>query len=226
MVASIDPMTIDCASLSAFAPMDLDAARAAFAHTTPIALHQRWLAALEADFAPASVRVGWRGNSLLVFGELIDADIFTAATADNQAFWELGDTFEIFLRPVDQQAYVELHVAPNNHHLHLRFPDAGWLARTPPAEVFGHALRPPDAFESHVWVNAQQQRWSVLASIPTVAVYDRPGQQAGTEWLFSFSRYDYTRGRTAPVISSTSPHTAPSFHRQQEWGRIRFRPPI
>jgi hypothetical protein len=217
---------IDCTPLPAFESTDLESARRAFDRAAPIALHQAWLAALDPAFTPATVRAGWRDDALLVFAELTDADIFTAATGHNQAFWELGDTFEIFLRPVDQQAYVELHVAPNNHHLHLRFPDAGWLARTPPAEVFGHALRPPDAFESHVWVNAQQQGWSVLASIPSAAVYDRPGQLAGTEWLFSFSRYDYTRGRTAPVISSTSPHTAPSFHRQQEWGRLRFRPPI
>jgi hypothetical protein len=57
-------------------------------------------------------------------------------------------------------------------------------------------------------------------------VCDRPGPLASAEWLFSFSRYDYTRGRGEPVISSTSPHAAPAFHRQQEWGRLRFRHPI
>jgi hypothetical protein len=215
---------IDCTPLPAFESTDLESVRRAFQREAPIALHQAWLVALDPAFAPATVRAGWRGDALLVLAELTDADIFTAATNDNQAFWELGDTFEIFLRPVDQQAYVELHVAPSNHHLHLRFPDAGWLARTPPAEVFGHALRPPDAFESHVWSNASQRLWSVLARIPTAAVCDRPGPLAGAEWLFSFSRYDYTRGRSEPVISSTSPHAAPAFHRQQEWGRLRFRP--
>jgi hypothetical protein len=219
-----DQRVIDCTPLPAFESTDLEGARRAFERAAPISLHQFWLAALDPAFAPATVRVGWRGDSLLVFAELTDADIFTAATHDNQAFWELGDTFEIFLRPVEQHAYVELHVAPNNHHLHLRFPHASWLARTPPEEVFGHALRPPDAFESHVWVNADHRRWSVLARIPAAAVCDRPGPLAGAEWLFSFSRYDYTRGRGDPVISSTSPHAAPSFHRQEEWGRLRFRP--
>jgi hypothetical protein len=217
---------IDCTPVLAFDLTDLEGARRAFERATPISLHQAWLAALDPAFAPATVRVGWRGDALLVFAELADADIFTAATDHNQAFWELGDTFEIFLRPVDQQAYVEFHVAPGNLHLHLRFPDAGFLARTPPADVFGQALRPPAAFDSHVWVNAGQQRWSVLAIVPAEAVFDRPRPLAGGEWLFSFSRYDYTRGRSEPVISSTSPHAAPSFHRQQEWGRLRFRPPI
>jgi hypothetical protein len=42
------------------------------------------------------------------------------------------------------------------------------------------------------------------------------------EWRFSFSRYDYTRGRVAPVISSTSPHAKADFHHQQEWGILRL----
>jgi hypothetical protein len=189
-----------------------------------VSLQQAWLAKSEAAFASGSVRTGWRDDSLVVFAELTDADIFTAATDHNLAFWELGDTFEMFLKPVDQDAYVELHVAPNNLHLHLRFPDAGYLARTPPAQVFGHALRPPAAFQSETWVRAAERQWCVLAEIPAAAVDERAGPLAGAQWRFSFSRYDYTRGQQAPVISSTSPHPAPAFHRQQEWGLIRFQP--
>jgi hypothetical protein len=55
-------------------------------------------------------------------------------------------------------------------------------------------------------------------------VCDRARSLEGTDWLFSFSRYDCTRGLAVPVISSTSPHAAPSFHRQQEWGTLRFVP--
>jgi hypothetical protein len=215
-------MAIDCAPLPAFDLTDLESARRAFARATPISMQQAWLPKPDPAFAASTVRTGWRASSLLVFAELDDADIFTKATDHNQAFWELGDTFEIFLRPPDQEAYVELHVAPGNLHLHLRFPDAGFLARTPPADVFGLALRRPDAFASRVWVDEPGRRWFVLADIPTTAVCDHRGPLGGTEWRFSFSRYDYTRGRKDPVISSASPHAAPSFHRQQEWGRLRI----
>jgi len=213
---------IDCKPLPAFDDADLHEVRRAFWTATPIPMQQAWLPAPDPAFTPATVRTGWRGDALLVFAELDDEDIFTAATDHNQAFWELGDTFEIFLRPADQQGYVELHVAPNNLHLHLWFPDAGFLARTPPADVFGLALRPPEAFTSRVWVDEAAGRWSVLAEVPAAVACGHPRVLAGSEWQFSFSRYDFARGRKEAVISSTSPHAAPSFHRQQEWGRLRI----
>jgi hypothetical protein len=37
-----------------------------------------------------------------------------------------------------------------------------------------------------------------------------------------FGRYDYTPGQTRPVISSTSPHAICSFHRRDEWRRVRL----
>jgi hypothetical protein len=206
-----------------FSVADFSDVRRAFAAATPIPMRQAWLRELESTFAPAVVRAGWRDDTLFVFAELTDADIVTSATAHNQRFWELGDTFEIFLRPAEQQAYVEFHVTPNNLRLQLRFPDADWLARAPKDEAFAKALINEGAFQSCVWLHPDAGQWCVLAEIPAASVCDRVQPLAGTEWRFSFSRYDYTRGREAPVISSTSPHAAPSFHRQQEWGTLRFR---
>ena len=61
-----------------------------------------------------------------------------------------------------------------------------------------------------------------LATIPADAVRETPRDLAGDRWKFSFSRYDYTRGHGAPVISSTSPHAQPGFHRLHEFGELRF----
>jgi len=216
-------MQIDCLVPSPFDRADLAAVRRAFSTATPLALGQSWRSQPESDFAPALVRTGWRDETMFVFAELTDADIFTRATDHNQAFWELGDTFEIFLKPADRDPYVELHVAPNNLHLHLRFPSADWLAQTPPQEVFALALREPSAFRSTTWVDAGAHTWSVLAEIPSGLVTGGAGRIEGNRWRFSFSRYDYTRGRDEPVISSTSPHPMPSFHRQEEWGSLLFR---
>lgn len=65
-----------------------------------------------------------------------------------------------------------------------------------------------------------QQKWFVFAVIPALAICGKPELRAGVRWHFSFSRYDYTRGRGEPVISSTSPHPVGDFHRQQEWGEL------
>jgi hypothetical protein len=44
---------------------------------------------------------------------------------------------------------------------------------------------------------------------------------AGQIWQISFGRYDYDMSG-APVLSSTSPITQPSYHRRHEWREIEF----
>jgi hypothetical protein len=216
------PPTIDCRPLPGFAPVDLASVRAAFAGATPIPLGQAWLAAPEHDFAPGIVRTGWRENSLLVFADLSDTDIFTLARRHNDRFWELGDTFEMFLQPPGARAYVELHVTPNNLRLQLQF------AKPPSArdaDPFTPALIHDQVFSSQTWVKPETRGWCVFAEIPAGTVFPTqksqgPSLTSGT-WRFSFSRYDATRGRERPVLSSSSPHTRPAFHRPHEWGRLR-----
>lgn len=213
-----------CARLASFDAANADAVRRAFADAVPLAMQQAWRVAPEDHFAPATVRTGWRDQSLLIFAELTDADVFTTATEHNQRLCEIGDAFEVFLRPVGQDAYAEFHVAPNNLQMQLHFPDAGWRDRVSKEDAILKALMPLHSFQSHTWLDAAAGRWCVLAEIPSASVCDQPGPLAGTAWRFSFSRYDYTRGREAPVISSTSPHAVARFHRQEEWGLLRFQP--
>jgi hypothetical protein len=145
----------------------------------------------------------------------------TRITTVNERLWELGDTFEIFLRPIDQESYVEFHISPNNLRLQLRFDHRAAEAKQ--QGVFGGGdLMSAEVFSSRTWVMPEIGRWYVLADIPGKFVAERFRPMRGSEWLFSFSRYDYTRGLGNPVISSTSFHLVPDFHRQQEWGRMRF----
>jgi hypothetical protein len=83
----------------------------------------------------------------------------------------------------------------------------------PPEWFIGHRV-----VESRVRVNIAAQRWEVAAEIPLDLICEASRPQSGSRWLFSFSRYDYTRGREKPLLSSTSPHTVLNFHRQEEWG--------
>lgn len=214
--------TIGCAPLRTFDESNLEAVRRAFAQATPVSMGQAWRSEPESAFAPGAVRTVWRDCSLFVFAELTDLDVFTNATDHNQRLSELGDAFEVFLCPVGQEAYSEFHVAPNNLQLQLRFPDASWRARVSKEDAVLKALMPLHSFQSRTWLEADAQRWCVLAEIPAVSVCDHARPLAGDRWRFSFSRYDHTRGRESPVISSTSPHPVPAFHRQQEWGLIRF----
>jgi len=183
-------------------------------------MQQAWQASPSVGFAPATVRVGWRDDTLLVFASMTDTDVRTDVTGHNQRFWELGDTCEIFLRPVDQAAYVEFHVSPNNYRLQLRFEDDTWMSAEPTVDPFAASVRAGELFRSHTWNTGAG--WSVLAGIPSTSVCDTVRPLAGSTWLASFSRYDVTGASGVPVISSTSPHAAPAFHRQQEWAHLTF----
>jgi hypothetical protein len=70
----------------------------------------------------------------------------------------------------------------------------------------------------------EQGQWHVYAEIPAILVCGAAKLPADKPWRFSFSRYDYTQGRPEPVISSSSPHAQPDFHRREEWGTLSFAP--
>ncbi len=183
---------------------------------------QAWLPRRDRRLRPTLVRVGWDGKSLLVLADLADDDPFNPVKAYNEFSYEHGDVFEVFLRPETQDAYFEFHITPANQNLQLRFPCAGALKEVrkkgiPPA----WKLDPP-LMQSRTRVLAEQKRWLALARIPVRLIGEQGPTRPGARWLFSFSRYDYTRGVANPVLSSSSPHAVCSYHRQKEWGTLVF----
>jgi hypothetical protein len=198
--------TLACGEAAACEPDDLSCLRASFRGRTRLALGQAWLTSPEPGLRAGSVKTAWRAQSLLVLAELDDDDVFSRATGANQRFWELGDCFEMFLEAPGAGFYVELQVTPANHALQLRVPIPRPKAE-PETLMVAASL-----FSSRTWNEARH--WAVYAEIPFAATGGRPAR-------FSFSRYDYTRGKP-PVLSSTSPHAAVDFHRREEWGTLEF----
>lgn len=216
---------LECRMLEGFSKdNDFETNRRAFRSAPGCALRQAWRKQPEMNFTPALVRTGWREDTLVVWAELMDGDIFTRATGFNQRLWELGDSFEIFLRPENQEAYVEFQVAPNGCQLQLRYPHAAALDYARQSGSIACAVLPEKQFRATTWVIPERRLWAVCAVIPARAVCDYTSKLVGSRWRFSFSRYDYTRGEPEPVISSTSPHPAADFHRQQDWGVLEFLP--
>jgi len=158
----------------------------------------------------------------LIFATLTDADIFNGATKLNQRTWELGDVFEIFLRSSALESYVEFHVTPHNQRLQLHYPGRSAVDRARVGGSFDEFLVPGEAFRSRTWIG--EGHWSVFSEIPTRAVCGADEYNASVPWRFSFGRYDFTRGAgKEPVVSSTSPHAKPDFHRLHEWGVMTFK---
>ncbi len=196
---------------------------AVFSNAQDVESRQAWLAEPDPDFRPMRVKTGWTRDALYVYAEIEDADIFNPETRFNAPSFQSGDVFEMFLRPCDQKSYVEIHVTPENQKLQLRIPSVNALTETraepgiPPEWYISQPV-----VESRVRVNTDAERWEVAAQIPFAMVCEVFRPQPGDRWLFSFSRYDYTCGRETPVLSSTSPHAVLNFHRQTEWGELRF----
>jgi hypothetical protein len=195
---------------------------AVFANVPAVESQQAWLAEPDPEFRPMRVKAGWTRDALYVYAEIEDLDIFNPEKRFNKPSFMSGDVFEIFLRPCDQESYVEIHVTPENQKLQLRIPSAKALTEPRampgiPQEWFNDKV-----VESRVRVNAVAQRWEVAVEIPFDLVCEVLLPREGDRWLFSFSRYDYTRGQEKPVLSSSSPHQVLNFHRQEEWGELRF----
>jgi hypothetical protein len=201
--------------------VDLDALRSIFGLTEGCKMQQAWLAKPEVNFSPATVKIGWLENSLLVFACFEGKDTYSNATNHNQRMWELGNTFEMFLSAENSSSYVELHITPNNWRLQLCFPDAATSRRARKENQFNHLILPEGTFYSKTWVEPENGRWHAFAKIPSAVVgLEHISEQS--KWCFSFCRFDRLRGRQEPVISSTSAHAQPDFHRREEWGTLVF----
>ena len=189
-------------------------------------MQQAWLAQPEADWQPATVRVGWSADAMLVEAELTDCDIFNPVTEFNHVAFDKGDAFEIFVRPESQSAYYEIHITPNNQVLQLRFADDRQVRQLPHGKTLDERLGANKLWQpritSSVRVEASARRWIVNATLPFSLVVESGVMQPGARWFCSFCRYDHTRGRRGAVLSSTSPHPQCDFHRQQEWQPIEF----
>lgn len=216
-----DRLELKCGEIPDFDPASWDSIEAAFAGAQACVSRQYWQPVTDTGFRPMTIRTGWRNGELAVYAVLKDDDIFNPATKLNEFGFMVGDVFEMFLRPVDQDPYFEFHVSPENQKLQIRFPSA---------EVLRQRKGPPDErwfisdrqIGSQVLLEPVLKQWRVLARIPFDMVAEKSETQPGSRWLFSFSRYDYTRGQNQPVYSSTSPHVKLSFHIQEDWGTLVF----
>jgi hypothetical protein len=218
---------MNCVPLPKFALDDWPKIHRLFEPLPSWKLQQAWLAAPKRDHLVGTFKAGSWSDALLVYAELHDIDIFNPVTKFNEVAFTEGDAFEMFLRPEGQATYFEFHVTPHNQKLQLRIPSAEWFASPPRKrshdEFFNASRVAKQLFDSRTQVCADEHKWYVVAVIPFASVVEGDPSRA-TQWRFSASRYDYTRGHEKPVLSSTSPHRVCNFHRQQEWGTLHLVP--
>ena len=168
-------------------------------------------------------RLVWDDHALYFAADLDDLELSSSGTKRNDRLWE-GDVFELFFKPhIDRPEYYEFQVNPRSVILELAFPQRGFdfnlLAARPPlgmqavATLRGTVNQPGD----------RDQGWTVEGRIPW-SVFAPSGEhpKPGVEWRFALCRDDYGDAGTKPVLTSSAPLTKPSFHRYEDYGRLRF----
>lgn len=153
------------------------------------------------------MRLGWNASGFWVLAAMDDDSIVSRATGNNQRLWNLGDVFEIFVRDLSGEEYLELHTDPNGHWLQLRFASERIFPKLKTREVkIDDLLVEEPLFHSKARV--RDGGWDVLACVTGLR---------GRTLRASFSRYDYGETAGDPVLSSTSAHREVNFHDQTGW---------
>jgi hypothetical protein len=216
-------LTINCWHLRQL-PENLSAATQLFKLNPDVKLRQAWLPNVQPEFMPASVWTGWTDEAIGVYAELQDRDIFNAANGENQKCWQLGDVFEIFLRPLPADLYWEFHVTPENNRLQLLYPSEAFFREGNNVAddwLQGIGL-PPNSFKSETLLLRKQNLWCVYAVFPLTLFGAAAELHKGDEWLANFCRFDYTRGQALPVLSATAEPKRADFHDNSSWSKLRF----
>lgn len=186
----------------------------------PWIMRQAWLAKPDENLRAATVRFGWEPNALWVLADLPDDFITSRSTDHSQDMWTLGDVFEIFVARSGSPSYLELHVTPHNHRLHLHLTAEGMEKIRSGQSTLNEFRRPPSAFDSWVQKSTDLNQWQVLARIPANILPEGQSLAAGQSLELSFSRYDAGPEGAADVLSSTSAHRELNYHRRHEWREV------
>jgi hypothetical protein len=143
--------------------------------------------------------------------DLIDEEVITTATANQQRLWEHGDVVELFVQRIGESGYREYQVSPNGFTLALSYPDLSGVAAVRSGE------RQIDEFFSEDSSDAPFMAQAELTATGWLARFSIPlAGGSGERIRVSCCRYDAGTGGV-PIISSTSPHPVRDFHRPQDW---------
>jgi hypothetical protein len=170
--------------------------------------------------------VVWDDDAIYYAASMSDSELRSFGTHRNDTLWE-GDVFELFLKPsADRPEYYEFQANPRGFVFEMAFPKrldkaiefttAPQLDNKAAVVLKGTVDRPGD----------RDQGWTVEGRVPWSAFVPTGGKpKPGDEWFFAMCRYDYGPEGTRPVLMSSAPLTKPSFHRYEDYGKLRFEGP-
>jgi hypothetical protein len=188
--------------------------------TESLPFKQSWLPALEPDFMPGEVRLGWTPEFLCGYAVLQDKQFGNLAKLKGDMPWMLGDVFEIFIQRGDRKDYWELHVTPENFQMVLHLPPASereGLTWKDFVKIYWEEIK---GFDSVVWKEEEKGQWRLAWKIPW-SIFETAEPETH-HWKMAFCRYDYNGSGSKPILSSVCPLTVHWFHQIEDWLDIRL----
>lgn len=173
---------------------------------------------------PGAFKLLWDDKYLYIGIRFVDKDIVAEGEEDQQCHSAMGDLAEIFLKPVNDTYYWELHATPRNKKTAFFFLERGhkWLPSSQPKEI--PLKKMATAAKLKGTLNSsfdKDECWSAEIAIPIDEINARGIKLApGVPWKILLARYNYSRyvpeiERTAyPELEYTN------FHANEEYGNL------
>jgi Carbohydrate family 9 binding domain-like len=170
--------------------------------------------------------LAWDDEALYYAGMMTDTELRSYGKHRNDTLWD-GDVFELFLKPSEASPqYFEFQANPREFVFECYFPKRGDIPKSfHEAPLLGNkaVVRLEGTLDQP---GDRDRGWSVEGRIPWTAFGPAGGKpKPGDEWRFAICRYDYGPEGTKPILMSSAPLTKPSFHRHEDYGKLRFEGP-
>jgi hypothetical protein len=168
----------------------------------------------------------WDHEALYYGATMADAELRSYGTKRNDTLWD-GDVFELFFKPsTTRPEYYEFQANPREFVFECAFPARGRGPKdlTTAPRLGNKAVVGLNGTLDHP--GDRDTGWTVEGRVPWSAFQPTGGKpNPGDEWRFALCRYDYGPKGTKPVLMSSAPLTQPSFHRHEDYGKLRFEGP-
>ena len=175
---------------------------------------------------PGRVKVLWDEKYLYIGFDLTDRDIQDHGKTDQTFLYQLADTAEVFLKPMNQTWYWEFYVTPNKYTASFFFPGRGLkglttlFTREPAIKGMRRATFCKGTV-NNCW--DRDKRWTAEIAIPRAEI-NMQGEKLDPEvpWLIFFARYNF--GRYLPwKETSAFPYQAKfDYHIHEDYARLKM----
>lgn len=165
------------------------------------------------------VRMLYSPSCLYVGVDLEDSDVVNTGKEDGTALYKMGDTVELFFKPLEETYYWELYGTPHELKSTLFYPSCSYV------DMIGTEEYKAD-FQVKTFVDGKMndwksvdKGWKIEFKLP-LRVFEEYGAKfaSGNQWQFLVGRQNFSRNLPYKEISTFPPIHFCHFHMLEQYG--------